>query len=161
MTIITKNKTQQVLVKMWRNSKPYILLESESVNHSVGSDSVTGSSVHGILQERILEWVAIPFSEDFLTQGSNLGLLHCRQILYHLSHLGSMSLSKLRVVSLSKPLVKHRQALITAVHGSMGSQRVKYDLVTEQQQTVLVEKQMVQLESSMEVSQKLKNRTTM
>ena len=22
----------------------------------------------------------------FLTQGSNLGLLHCRQILYHLSH---------------------------------------------------------------------------
>ena len=100
MTIITKNKTQQVLVKMWKNSKPYILLESESVSHSVGSDSVTGSSVHGILQERILEWVAIPFSEDFLTQGSNLGLLHCRQILYHLSHLESMSLSKLRVVSL-------------------------------------------------------------
>ena len=97
---------QQVLVKMWRNSKPYILLESESVSHSVRSDSVTGSSVHGILQERILEWVAIPFSEDFLTQGSNLGLLHCRQILYHLSHLGSMSLSKLRVVSLSKPLVQ-------------------------------------------------------
>ena len=25
----------------------------------------------------------------FLTQGSNLGLLHCRQILYHLSHQGS------------------------------------------------------------------------
>ena len=24
-----------------------------------------------------------------LTQGSNLGLLHCRQILYHLSHQGS------------------------------------------------------------------------
>ena len=24
----------------------------------------------------------------FLTQGSNLGLLHCRQILYHLSHQG-------------------------------------------------------------------------
>ena len=43
----------------------------------------------------------------------------------------------------------------------MGSQRVKYDLVTEQRQTVLVEKQMVRLESSMEVSQKLKSRTTM
>ena len=27
----------------------------------------------------------------FLTQGSNLGLLHCRQILYHLSHQGSPS----------------------------------------------------------------------
>ena len=25
----------------------------------------------------------------FLTQGSNLGLLHCRQTLYHLSHHGS------------------------------------------------------------------------
>ena len=24
----------------------------------------------------------------FLTQGSNLGLLHCKQILYHLSHQG-------------------------------------------------------------------------
>ena len=26
----------------------------------------------------------------FLTQGLNLGLMHCRQILYHLSHLGSL-----------------------------------------------------------------------
>ena len=26
----------------------------------------------------------------FLTQGSNLGLLHCRQILYHLNHQGSL-----------------------------------------------------------------------
>ena len=25
----------------------------------------------------------------FLTQGSNLGLLHCKQALYHLSHQGS------------------------------------------------------------------------
>ena len=49
--------------------------------------SPTGSSVHGILQARILEWIAIPFSRGcFWTQGSNLGLLHCRQILYHLSH---------------------------------------------------------------------------
>ena len=48
------------------------------------------SSVHGILQARILEWVAIPFSRGiFLTQGSNQGLLHCRWTLYHLSHQGS------------------------------------------------------------------------
>ena len=41
----------------------------------------------GILQARILEWVAIPFLQGiFPTQGSNLGLLHCVQILYHLSH---------------------------------------------------------------------------
>ena len=52
--------------------------------------SPPGSSVHGILQVRMLEWVAIPFSRGiFLIQGLNLGLLHCRQILYHLSHQGS------------------------------------------------------------------------
>ena len=51
--------------------------------------SLPGSSVHGILQARILEWVAIPFSRGiFLTQGSNLGLLHCWLVLYCLSHQG-------------------------------------------------------------------------
>ena len=51
--------------------------------------SLPGSSVHGISQARILEWVAIPFIQGiFLTQGSNPGLLHCREILYQLSHQG-------------------------------------------------------------------------
>ena len=44
--------------------------------------SPTGFSVHGILQARILEWIAIPFSRG----SSNPGLLHCRQILYCLSY---------------------------------------------------------------------------
>jgi len=50
--------------------------------------SSPGSSVHGILQaRRILEWVAVPSSRGiFLTQGLNLGLLHCRHILYCLGH---------------------------------------------------------------------------
>ena len=48
------------------------------------------SSVHGILQARILEWVAISFSRgSCMTQGSNLGLPDCKQTLYHLSHQGS------------------------------------------------------------------------
>ena len=91
--------------------------------------SPPGSSVHGILQARILEWVAMPSSRGssqprdrtqvsfiagsslaaepqvkpkntgvsslslfqwiFLTQESNRDLLHCRQILYQLSHKGS------------------------------------------------------------------------
>ena len=87
--------------------------------------SPPGSSVHGILQERILEWVAMPSSRgsshprspalqadslpseppgepkntgvdslsflqgNFLTQGSNQGLLHYREILYQLSYQGS------------------------------------------------------------------------
>ena len=37
--------------------------------------SPPGPSVHGILQARILEWVAMSSSKD-LPQGSNLGLLH-------------------------------------------------------------------------------------
>ena len=47
-----------------------------------------------ILQARMLEWVAISFSRRiFWTQGSNSGLLHCRQIFYHLSHQGSPPLT--------------------------------------------------------------------
>ena len=45
---------------------------------------LSGSSVHGIFQARIMEWVAISFSK-----GSTLHLLcllHCRRILYPLSH---------------------------------------------------------------------------
>ena len=39
---------------------------------------------------RTLEWVAYPFSRGILlTQESNQGLLHCRQILYQLSYLES------------------------------------------------------------------------
>jgi len=44
---------------------------------------LSGSSVHGIFQARILEWVTIPFSRgSSQPQGSNPGLLYCRQILY-------------------------------------------------------------------------------
>ena len=48
--------------------------------------SPPGSFVHGILQARILARVAMPFS-----RGSNPGLPHCRQILYHLNYLGSLT----------------------------------------------------------------------
>ena len=49
--------------------------------------SPPGSSVHGILQARILECVAFPFSRGiFPTQESNWGLLHCRQILKNKKH---------------------------------------------------------------------------
>ena len=52
--------------------------------------SPSGSSVHGFFQARILEWVAChSFLQGiFPTQGLNPGLLHCKWILYHLSHLG-------------------------------------------------------------------------
>ena len=35
--------------------------------------SLPGSSVHGILQARILEWVAIPFSRDLPNPGTEPG----------------------------------------------------------------------------------------
>ena len=68
------------------------------VSHSVVFESwqpldcsPLGSFVHGILQARILEGVAIPFFRGiFPTQGLNLGFLYCRRILYHLSNQGSL-----------------------------------------------------------------------
>ena len=50
--------------------------------------SLTGSSIHGIFQTRILEWVAISFSRrSSQPRDWTPGLPHCRQTLYHLSHL--------------------------------------------------------------------------
>ena len=40
--------------------------------------------------------------EIFLTQGLNSGLLHCRQILYHLSHQGSPVFSQVLTDKLGK-----------------------------------------------------------
>ena len=59
-----------------------LCLTRDPIDHSL-----PGSTVHGILQARILEWAAMPSSKGiFPTQGLNPGLLHCSQILYHLSH---------------------------------------------------------------------------
>ena len=53
-------------------------------------------TVHGILQARILEEVdsISLFQETFPTQGSNPGLLNCRQLLYQLSRKGSLQQEK-------------------------------------------------------------------
>ena len=66
--------------------------------------SQPGSSVHGILQARILAWVAIPFSRGS-SQESNLSLLHCRWILYCLSHWGSPLISTISYQTQSLPTV--------------------------------------------------------
>ena len=103
------------------------------------------SSVCGILQARMLEWEWrdarmreswILIQGIFLTQGSNLALLHCRQILYCLSHQGS-------------PLSWRRKWQPTLVflpgkipwaeepgglYSPWGWKRVRNDLVTKQQQ---------------------------
>ena len=53
--------------------------------------SLPGSSVHGILQARILKWVAISFLRIFPTQGSYLGLLHAGRFFTDLATRGALS----------------------------------------------------------------------
>ena len=85
-------------VDNWRNLffSSLLLLPSKGVSKELVAQSrpilcnsmdcsPPASSVHGILQARILEWVAIPFSRGS-SRPRNLRLLHCRQILYCLSH---------------------------------------------------------------------------
>ena len=85
--------------KFWGKSvkkpKNVASIESVKVSHSLCPTiydpmglSPPGSSVQRIFQARILEWVTTS-QEIFLNQGSNPGLLYCRQILYILSHQGS------------------------------------------------------------------------
>ena len=70
-----------------------ILFKLVQTVDSVMSDSLQSQdcTVHGILQARILEWVAVPFSREWIfpTRGSNPGLPHCGWILYKLSYQGS------------------------------------------------------------------------
>ena len=51
--------------------------------------SPPGFSDHGILQARILEWVAIPFSKGSSQPGIQPRSVTLQAILYHLSHQGS------------------------------------------------------------------------
>ena len=54
--------------------------------------SPAGSSVRGISQARILEWVATSFSRRSSQPRDQTQVsLHCRWVLYHLSHKGSLS----------------------------------------------------------------------
>ena len=70
-------------------------MKSESVSRSVMDSlrpmncSLPSSSVHGIFQARILEWVAIPFSRGYSRPVIEPGFPAFRQILYHLSHQGN------------------------------------------------------------------------
>ena len=49
--------------------------------------SLPGSCVHRILQKNPGVGSHFLLQQIYLTQGLNPGLLHCRQILYHLSHM--------------------------------------------------------------------------
>ena len=66
---------QQAILYHWRHLKQW-----KCVSHSVLADalrpadcSLPGSSVHGILQARILQWVALPSPGDLPNSGIELG----------------------------------------------------------------------------------------
>ena len=66
---VFENSTINSKHKSWKSQ---LRVESESESEVVSNSlrlvdcSSSGSSVHGILQARILEWVAISFSTDLL-----------------------------------------------------------------------------------------------
>ena len=63
--------------------------------------SLPGSSVHGILQARILEWVAIPFLRGSSQPRSRTQVYpHSKQILYCMSHKGGNT--HLRILLLTR-----------------------------------------------------------
>ena len=99
----------KVIIKYWLYSLCYAVY-SYSLKVLVAQSCLTlcdsmdcnlpGSSVPGILQARIVEWVAISFPRGIIpAQGLNSSLLHCRQILYHLSYQGSPTIDNNNVVS--------------------------------------------------------------
>ena len=85
-----------------------LVTHSCSMLHDPMDCSPSDPFVHGILQARILEGLAIPFSKGwiFMTQRSNLGLLYCRQIPYHRSHQGRpMNSSSSQMFTNRAPLI--------------------------------------------------------
>ena len=93
-------KSQESLTQSPGKFSGSVLVDWAVLSPSVLSDScdpidcnLPGSSVHGILQARVLEWVAVSFSRHL----PNPGLLHCTQTLYRLSYSSVQPLSRVRL----------------------------------------------------------------
>ena len=71
---------------MLRYTNVCVLSHCSVMTNSATSWSLSGSSVHGILPKNTGVGCHVLLHGIFLTQGSNPGLLCCRQILYHLSY---------------------------------------------------------------------------
>ena len=119
---------------------------SVSASHSVVSDSLQPHGLHVAI--RLLcpwnspgkhTWVGCHFllQAIFATQGLNLGLLHYRQILYHLSHKGTQVQSLDWEDRLEKGMATHSSILSWRIQWtdssrlhSMGLQRVGHNWAT-------------------------------
>ena len=77
------------LIQGLTHSCPALVLSGSAGSHSLWPIGLSGSSVHGILQARILERLPCHPPGDLSDPGMNPCLLYCRWILYLLSHHGS------------------------------------------------------------------------
>ena len=77
-----------------------------------------GFYVHVILQARILEWIAIPFSRGFPTLGSNPGLLHTSTSVQSVSSVAQSCLTLCDSMNRSTPSlpVHHQLPEFTQTH---------------------------------------------
>ena len=85
--------------------------------------SPPGSSVHGILQARILEWIAMLFSRGSFPPRDQTQVSHIagRFFIYHLRHQGSPSMNAEVHVSLSvQVFIFSRYMLKSRIAGSYG-----------------------------------------
>ena len=74
-------------------------------------------TVHKILQARILGWIDL--QGIFLTQASNQGLLHCRQILYQLSYKGSLRILEYVACPFSSGSSQPKQTQVPCIAGGL------------------------------------------
>ena len=76
--------------------------------------SLSGSSVHGFFQARMLEWVAISFSRgsSWPKNWTLVSRTVCRQTLYRMSHQGSLSL----YIYMCVYIYIHTHVLYTYIH---------------------------------------------
>ena len=89
---LSGQRCHQLTGSQWTESEKVLVDQLCSTLCDPMDCSLPSSSAHGILQASILEWVTHSLLQGiFPTHGSNPGLLHCRWILYHLSHQGSPS----------------------------------------------------------------------
>ena len=81
MCVVEKQETKTFYSSIYAAAAAKLLQSCPTLCDPVDS-SPPGSTVHAILQARTLEWVVTPFSRDLPDPGTNLGLLHGRQIGY-------------------------------------------------------------------------------
>ena len=87
--------------------------------------SPPGSSFHGVYQARTLKWIARPSSRgSSWSKGLNPGLLHCRKVLYHLSHQRSQARKRGRqkVSQAEETVCKDWDFRKSSIHGRCDSQ---------------------------------------